>query len=177
MSGSSRSGLLKALGAAVTVIVAFALIGAGVQLARSAEGYKVKTAALGELASAPVTVIDDDAPSAAPSPPVLTPEEADAPPTRGAGRGGRGGGAPPGGGGPGGGGGDDGDGSTPVPVPSELDPIVGLVDDVTGATSGALPDDDENSSDPTAGETVDATVDETTATVDSTVDALPGAGL
>ena len=132
--------MLKAAGGFVTVVAAFALIGAGVQMARNTEGYQVKTAALGEVAGAPVTVIDDDPGSAAPTPPVLTSEDASlSPALQSSGT------TPPGGGlgGVGGGGtGDDGSGGGDDPsgpeVPPELDPIVGLVDDITGATTAAL---------------------------------------
>lgn len=159
MSGSSRSEVLKVCGGAVTVVFAFVLIGAGVQLARNAEGYKVKTAALEEVAGAPVTVVDDE-PSAAPPPPVLATADADTPPP-----------APsdpsppptaPGPGpGPGGGDGDGPDDPPPTTVPPALEPIVGLVDEITGATGDALDGTGTTDSNPIDG--VTETVDQATA--------------
>lgn len=158
MSGSSRSGVLKVCGGVVTVVFAFVLIGAGVQLARNAEGYKVKTAALEEVAGAPVTVIDDE-PSAAPPPPVLATADAETPPSAPSGA------TPP----PttptpgptdGGDGGGDDDDPTPE-LPPELDPIVGLVDDIAGATSETLGGATATDSNPVDGAT--QTVDQATA--------------
>ena len=174
MSASSRSRVLKAIGGATTVVVAFVLIGAGVQLARNAEGYEVRTAALDEIDGAPVTVIDDAAGSVAPTPPVLPAADAASRPAAPTGPS-----APPGGGttdGGGSGDGDgDGDGSTDPEVPPELDPIVGLVDDITGATSetlGGTSESDETLIDSTLESTVDSTVDSTTETLDDTTSTL-----
>ena len=166
MSGSSRSRVLKAIGGAATVVVAFALIGAGVQLARNAEGYEVQTAALDEIDGAPATVIDDESVSVAPTPPVLPAGQAavtPAPPTGNA--------APPGGdtndGGDGGDEGGSGDDPTDPDVPPELDPIIGLVDDITGATTETL--DGTSESDDTL---IDSTVDSTVETLDDTTSSL-----
>ena len=162
MSFSSRSGLLKVVGGAATVVVAFVLIGAGVQLARNAEGYEVKTGALDEIAGAPATVIDDAPASEAPTPPVVEDPGAPVAPTSPSGNT-----PPPGGGsGPGDGtGGDDGGGDDPSdPVtPPELDPIIGLVDDITGATTETL--DGTNESNGTL-------IDSTTETLDDTTSSL-----
>ena len=121
----------------LTVVVAFALIGAGVQLARNAEGYKVKTAALEDVAGAPVTVVDDDAPSAAPPPRVVVNAAPSTTPSTLGGGANPGGTPGPGTGGGGGGGGGDDDPTDPE-LPPELAPIVGLVDDIAGATTEAL---------------------------------------
>lgn len=164
MSGSSRSRVLKAIGGAVTVVTAFALIGAGVQLARNAEGYEVQTAALDEIDGAPATVVDDAPTSAAPAPPVVADDDAAViprPPS--------GGSAPPpnnpnpGGGGGGGGGGPGGGGDPTDPdVPPELEPIIGLVDDVTSATEETLGGSGTTSGEKTVVDTVTGTVGETT---------------
>lgn len=160
MSGSSRSRVLKAIGGAVTVVAAFALIGAGVQLARNVEGYEVQTAALDEIDGAPATVVDDAPASAAPAPPVVADDDAAViprPPS--------GGSAPPpnnpnpGGGGGGGGGGPD---PTDPDVPPELEPIIGLVDDVTSATDETLGGSGTTSSGETVVDGVTGTVGETT---------------
>ena len=154
----------------MTVVVAFALIGAGVQLARNAEGHQVQTAALDEIDGAPATVVDDAPASAAPAPPVVADEDvAVGPPPSG------GGAVPPpnnpGPGGPGGDGGEDPGGGDPTDpdVPSELEPIIGLVDDVTSSTSDAFgdPGTAEESGTATTEETV---IDEVTGTVDATLD-------
>ena len=174
MSGSSRSRVLKAIGGTATVVVAFALIAAGVQLARNAEGYEVRTAALDELDGAPVTVIDDEAGSVAPTPPVLPTADAASPASTPA----RTTPLPGGGttdGGDRGDGGGDGDDPTDPEVPPELDPIVGLVDDITGATSetlGGTSESDETLIDGTLEGTVSSTVDSTTETLGDTTSSL-----
>lgn len=151
MSASSRSGLLKVVGAGATIMVALVLIGSGVQLARNAGGNEVRAGALGEIDGVPVTVIDDG-PAATPPPavPVVSPV-APAAPVSPTGPAPTAPGAPPTGGG--GEPDDDGGNDSPVPgvdVPPEVEPIIGLIGDVTGAVGDA--------SSPT-GQIVDDTVD------------------
>jgi hypothetical protein len=172
MSGSSRSRVLKAIGGGATVVVAFALIGAGVQLARNAEGYEVQTAALEEIDGAPATVIDDGDDSVAPRPPVIPTAEAAVPPAP------RTDSTPPpdggntdGGGGDGSGGGSD--DPTDPDVPPELEPIIGLVDEITTATGETLGGTTESESDETLiDSTVDPLVDNTTETLDDATSSL-----
>lgn len=164
MSGSSRSRVLKAIAGAATIVAALGLIGAGVQLARNAEGHEVQTAALDEIDGAPATVVDDAPASAAPAPPVVADDDAATTP-----RPPSGGGAPPpnnpnpGGGGGGGGGGPGGGGDPTDPdLPPELEPIIGLVDDITSATEETLGGFGSTSSDETVVDGVTGTVGETT---------------